>query len=51
MGTWVTLVRKTPTPLLVRVVASTGAPAEPGQAAPLSSNELTAIAEAVIARF
>ena len=51
VGMSATLTRTTPTPLFVEVVGSTSAPATPGQRAPLTSAQLSAIAQAVAAHF
>jgi hypothetical protein len=51
VGLTVTLTRAVPTPLFVQVVGSTGAPAQPGQAPPLTTDQLTSIAEAVASHF
>lgn len=50
VGLTVTLTRSVP-PLFVQVVGSTGAPAQPGQAPPLTADQLTSIAEAVASHF
>ncbi|HEX7106337.1 MAG TPA: hypothetical protein VF218_10255 [Acidothermaceae bacterium] len=51
VGMSAALTRTTPTPLFVQVIASTSAPATPGQHAPLTSTQLSAIAQAVAAHF
>jgi hypothetical protein len=51
IGLTVTLTRAVPTPLFVQVVGSTSAPAQPGETQPLTSDQLTGIAEAVASHF
>lgn len=50
-GLTVTLTRTTPTPLFVQVIGSTSAPGQAGQTPPLTSDQLSGIAEAVAAQF
>lgn len=51
VGMSAALTRTTPTPLFVQVIGSTSAPATPGQHAPLTSAQLSAIAQAVASHF
>lgn len=51
VGMSAALTRTTPTPLFVQVIGSTNAPATPGQSAPLTSAQLSAIAQAVASHF
>lgn len=51
VGMSAALTRTTPTPLFVQVIGSTSAPATPGQHAPLTSAQLSAIAQAVATHF
>ncbi len=51
VGISVVLTRGTSHPMFVQVIGSTSAPASPGQHAPLSAAQLTAIAEAVATHF
>jgi hypothetical protein len=51
VGLTVTLTRTSPTPLFVQVIGSTSAPGQAGQTPPLTSDQLTRIAEAVAEHF
>lgn len=51
VGMSAALTRTTPTPLFVQVIASTSAPATPGQHAPLTAAQLSTIAQAVASHF
>jgi len=51
VGMSAALTRTTPTPLFVQVIGSTSVPATPGQHAPLTSAQLSAIAQAVASHF